>query len=265
MDTYYTIYETTNLLNGMKYRGKHKTENPYDAYLGSGDGIKNAIKKYGKENFSKEILCFCDDPGHMDEMEAFFVDQEWILRKDTYNIRPGGKGGTHKYNQITGRPKGSETSKEKRENISKSKKGKVHVRKISEPESKSFLVDKNDPLVGIEYEIIFTRKGKFTPLTQEHKDKISETRKARKIKPWNVGISNEKTKSASLKTAETRKRNGTNKITAMKAVETKRKNGTDGTGRKWWNNGIENKFQKEIPGIHWIPGKVFRLRKRKNS
>ena len=51
------IYITTNLLNGKKYIGKHKSsEFEFDKYYGSGKYIKAAIKKYGLENFKCELL-----------------------------------------------------------------------------------------------------------------------------------------------------------------------------------------------------------------
>jgi hypothetical protein len=53
------VYLTTNLLNGKQYVGSHEGyEN--DSYLGSGTYISRAVKKYGKENFKREILEVCD-------------------------------------------------------------------------------------------------------------------------------------------------------------------------------------------------------------
>ncbi len=49
---YYILYETTNLVNGKKYRGIHKTEKLDDGYLGSGYALLLSVEKYGKENFN---------------------------------------------------------------------------------------------------------------------------------------------------------------------------------------------------------------------
>ena len=53
---YHIIYKTTNLINGKIYVGMHSTDNLNDGYLGSGWILKQAIKKYGKENFKREVL-----------------------------------------------------------------------------------------------------------------------------------------------------------------------------------------------------------------
>ena len=36
---YHFVYETTNLINGKKYIGKHSTDDLNDGYLGSGKAI----------------------------------------------------------------------------------------------------------------------------------------------------------------------------------------------------------------------------------
>ena len=88
---YFFIYETTNLINGMKYRGIHKTKKINDNYLGSGSSFVNAIKKYGKENFKREILEFCNSYDELLEREKFFVDEEWVKDRTNYNTKTGGQ------------------------------------------------------------------------------------------------------------------------------------------------------------------------------
>lgn len=51
----YCIYRIRNLINGKNYIGQHKYKSLNDIYLGSGKLIKQAAKKYGRENFKKYI------------------------------------------------------------------------------------------------------------------------------------------------------------------------------------------------------------------
>ena len=61
--------------------------------MGSGKHLLRAIKKYGVNNFEKEILFVFDSEEEMNAKEAKLVTEEYCKREDTYNLCPGGKGG----------------------------------------------------------------------------------------------------------------------------------------------------------------------------
>lgn len=106
------IYKTTNLINGKIYIGQDSKNNP--KYLGSGIVLNHAIKKYGKDNFKKEILEHCIDKNDMNTKEKY-----WILELNSrdrnvgYNITKGGDGCLGCSN------KGIIFTKEHKDNISK--------------------------------------------------------------------------------------------------------------------------------------------------
>lgn len=87
---YYCVYKTTNLINNKIYVGFHSTNNLNDGYLGSGKIIKDAIKRYGKENFTREIIQIFDNREDAEKLEAEIVNEEFTSRDDTYNITLGG-------------------------------------------------------------------------------------------------------------------------------------------------------------------------------
>lgn len=90
------IYEITNLINGKKYIGKDLNNNPN--YLGSGKLITRAIEKYGKENFQKEILEYCESYEHMCKQEIVWIDKFNAICSDQYyNLAKGGDGGDNWY------------------------------------------------------------------------------------------------------------------------------------------------------------------------
>lgn len=90
---FYTIYKTTNLINGKVYIGKHKTKNPNDNYLGSGKDFNHAKELHGVENFKKEVLFVFSTEEEMDAKEAELVNWDFVKEDDNYNLCPGGKGG----------------------------------------------------------------------------------------------------------------------------------------------------------------------------
>ena len=89
---YYFIYKTINKLNQKYYYGAHSTDNINDEYLGSGVALKRAIKKYGKDNFYREIIEFCEEEEEMYLKEEIIV-KEHYLKENCYNMNVGGKGG----------------------------------------------------------------------------------------------------------------------------------------------------------------------------
>ena len=146
------IYRITNKINGKTYIGQHEYKKLDDSYMGSGKLVIRAQKKYGMENFEKEILYSrIQYKKTADDMEKFAIAKERALGKAEYNIADGGQGGNL----------GEEVNKKLRgENngFYGKKHSKETRRKLSE-----------------------ARKGKkFGHLSEETKKKISEAQKGKK-------------------------------------------------------------------------------------
>jgi group I intron endonuclease len=85
------IYKTTNLINNKVYIGQDINNN--NSYIGSGTILKNAIKKYGKKNFKKEILENCLTKKELDLREQYWINYyNSTNKKIGYNISNGGGG-----------------------------------------------------------------------------------------------------------------------------------------------------------------------------
>lgn len=191
----YTIYKVTNKINGKIYIGKHQTKNPNDGYFGSGKFIKSAIRKYGKENFAKEVLFIFETELEMNQKEKELITEEFVSRKDTYNAGVGGEGGPHfkgKSHSDDAKKKmasfkGKTHSKEAREKISASNKRRTlseeTKRKLSE---KAFSRSKKTQKPTKEKYITQKSSKEKYIMTEEHKMKISASVKKSNIKNENV-------------------------------------------------------------------------------
>lgn len=108
------VYIITNNINGKKYIGLSINKKPSfrESYFGSGMLIKQAIQKYGKENFSKEIIKDFDNEDEARQFEKELIEFNDAVKSDMfYNLAGGGYGGAG-----TGRVLSEET----KEKISKS-------------------------------------------------------------------------------------------------------------------------------------------------
>lgn len=63
--------------------------------MGSGKAIVNAIKKYGIENFSKEIIAESWNESNLWELEKQIVNAEIVKDPQSYNMSYGGKHYLH--------------------------------------------------------------------------------------------------------------------------------------------------------------------------
>jgi group I intron endonuclease len=87
------LYITTNKINGKKYIGQ--TTSTKKNYVGSGQAIMAAIKKYGKENFTREIV-YEGTWEEVDLLEAMYIETyDAINSDDFYNLKEGGHHGKH--------------------------------------------------------------------------------------------------------------------------------------------------------------------------
>lgn len=122
---FHIVYKTTNNVNGKVYIGVHSTQNISDGYIGSGLIFKRAVKKYGKQSFSYEIVCFCESKEQAFWVEAMLVDKKFVLSDNNYNTNIGGASGR----------KGIMHSESTKELMSRSAKGRKfsddHKSKIS--------------------------------------------------------------------------------------------------------------------------------------
>lgn len=176
---YNFVYKTTNIINGKIYIGVHSTDKLDDGYLGSGYAIKDAIKKYGKENFYREIIKFFNTRSEAFDYEKQLVDESFIKLNDNYNLDLGGTG----CNMIKIKPFSEETLQKLREMNTGEKNhfyGKKHTdearRKIKEARARQ--VFSKETLEKRGKKISIAKKGKKH--SDETKMKLSEAGKGKK-------------------------------------------------------------------------------------
>lgn len=120
-EKYGYVYKITNLINSKIYVGIHKYCGPKidTKYWASGILITDALKKYGKSNFHREIIEWCYSKEELNSKEEY-----WIKELDACNLEIGynlAAGGFHN----GGNQLGHITTSETRRKISIAKKGYI--------------------------------------------------------------------------------------------------------------------------------------------
>jgi group I intron endonuclease len=169
------IYKTINLINGKIYIGQDTKNNPN--YLGSGKIIKEAIKKYGKKNFTKEIIEICDSQEELNYREIYWIDKLGSRNNEIgYNILSGGLGST-----------GFKQSEESIEKIKENNRSDNFKKIMASPEVSKKISEgqKNSDVKkilhkSVEYREKMSKSLKNRIFSNEHRKKLSESLKGKK-------------------------------------------------------------------------------------
>lgn len=97
------FYKITNLINKKFYYGIRSCYclPGKDSYMGSGRYLHNSFRKYGIENFKKEILRVCKTREDVSDLERWIVTEELVKDPNCYNQRVGGDDHDSFYNYIS--------------------------------------------------------------------------------------------------------------------------------------------------------------------
>jgi group I intron endonuclease len=126
------VYLITNKINGRKYIGSSRKSQIDFNYYGSGKAIKDALKKYGKDNFQRDILW--EGKENARDMETYFLEKTDAANNPLYyNMTNDARGNNlHKEETkktVSEKLTGRKLSKETCEKISKAKLGSTTSKK----------------------------------------------------------------------------------------------------------------------------------------
>lgn len=228
------IYKITCLKNNKCYVGSKVSKKFVENYWSSSlnKNYWDDLKKYGKENFKREILCWCKTKIDLRQKEKAYILSENALTS---------KGG---YNQALG--------------------------------ANTIIFTET-----VKNKMKLSAKIRWKKLTAEEKNKYSEFRRRIALDP-NGTIQSKAYKEKMSKIVKGRKRYTNGKIdifikgpcpegfypgthhspkkgikqTVEQRNNLSKKHLSLNIGKKWWNDGNIQKFQKECPGIEWKAGRL---------
>ncbi len=187
--SYGVIYLITNNINGKVYIGQTTSDIPKSRWNGhiycarhnvATYYFGNAIKKYGADNFTFEIIKNCTDQEDLNYWEKYYIDYyDSRNRKKGYNTKEGGSHGKHSEETKEKLRKiniGKILSDEHKLKLSLAHLGKTHSKEGKEAMSKIMtgrkLSSKHCELISI------GKKGK--KFTEEHRKNIAISKSGEK-------------------------------------------------------------------------------------
>jgi hypothetical protein len=167
MENTWILYQTTNNVNGKIYVGIHQLQNTNYSkyYLGSGNNIKSAIKKYGRANFTRITLAEFSCAKDAFAAEAKMVTEEFIRLPSNYNLSLGGKGGANLTSEM----------KVKISNALKGKSYRTDYQVSEETKAKISIANKGRKNTE-EHRAKISASNKGKVRTEKHKIKYSESK-----------------------------------------------------------------------------------------
>lgn len=176
------IYKLTNKINGKIYVGQTKksVEKRWKQHVNhakNSDGpFQKAIRKYGEESFTLEVVCECGTQKELDEKEIFWGAQFNSLVPNGYNILLG--SGPQIASEEYRRRMSAVTSGDKNGMF-----GKTHSEEAKEKNRKAHL-GKSDSEITKKRKSISRLGNKNPNFGKNHTDEVKQTIASKNSKTW---------------------------------------------------------------------------------
>lgn len=167
------IYKITNKINGRIYIGQ--TTQPLNQrwkehckMTSHCYALNSAIKKYGREAFSIEVIQICENREDLNNTEKYYIDWHNCLAPNGYNLTTGGDSTKWSEETIKKRAasnRGKKRSEETRKKLSLARKKRV-ISEQTRLKTSLSVSGENNPMFGRKH-------------SEESKRKISETKKGK--------------------------------------------------------------------------------------
>ena len=139
------IYKVTNNINGKVYIGQtrrklldRKRRHLRDAKNGSNVQFHCALRKYGEDNFSWEVICFAKDKDTLNELENYYISKYDSINSG-YNMVDGGDNNVMDIPYVRDKHKKRMQSEETRRKISETMKRKASLGELFTDEHRARL------------------------------------------------------------------------------------------------------------------------------